>query len=304
MTREEKLELQRNVDCISDAPVHDLVDIIQQYLDRCGLFYKIFSRIKKGKSICEKLESREKQGKKNYIMQDLVGIRIVVYFKEDIKLIEKIINEHFEVLNITKDTEDTETFGPQRINYVCRLPEDISELFDSSLWKYPFDKSFEIQIRTIFSEGWHEIEHDFRYKCRNDWDANLDLSRVLNGLFATLDNCDWVIADLIHQMAYRHYKECKWIPMLKNVFKIRIHDEEEMENIVNYFNQNKNVAKKFFQLDREKILLDLSDIGRKIPLKMCTLVFIANLQQVHDSALEGMTPIWIKKMMSKNEDKQ
>lgn len=102
--------------------------------------------------------------------------------------------------------EETDKFKPLRINYVCELPDKIERLFDDKIWAYPIDKSFEIQIRTIFSEGWHEIEHDFRYKCQEEWGKNDDLSRTLNGILATLDNCDWAIASLFSQMAYRHYK--------------------------------------------------------------------------------------------------
>lgn len=291
MTKEEMLKLN-----ISDVPAKELENLTKMYLDKCGLFYKCFSRIKQGKSIYDKLDNRIKKGKADYKMQDLVGLRIVVYFKEDIKICEKIIQEHFEVLEMVKDYEETEKFGPQRINYVCKLPEEIVNTFDSSIWSYPFDKTFEIQIRTIFSEGWHEVEHDFRYKCKTDWDNNLDLSRVLNGIFATLDNCDWVISDLIHQMAYRHYKENNWIAMLKNIYMIRLTDDDDMDEIVEYFNANTRVAKLFLQLDREQLLFQLSDISRRIPLKMRTVVLLSNLMQIHDETLEKMTPEAIKNL--------
>ncbi|MBK7959276.1 MAG: hypothetical protein IPK03_14995 [Bacteroidetes bacterium] len=29
------------------------------------------------------------------------------------------------------------------------------------------DSTFEVQLRTILSEGWHEIDHDLRYKSIN-----------------------------------------------------------------------------------------------------------------------------------------
>lgn len=31
------------------------------------------------------------------------------------------------------------------------------------------DDTFEIQIKTMFFEGWHEIEHDMRYKGEELW---------------------------------------------------------------------------------------------------------------------------------------
>ncbi len=281
-------ELNRDVARILPSTIRDLEMHLKSYLDKCGLFYKCFCRVKSANSVCDKIQ------RKNYLftkkkLQDLIGIRIVVYFKNDIRLCEKIIEQHFEVLDVTKDEEKTEVFRPQRINYVCRLPQKMVKNFDSNLWNYPIDQSFEVQIRTIFSEGWHEVEHDFRYKCQEEWINNLDLSRNLNGIFATLDNCDWAIRHLFQEVSYRHYKNREWIPMLKNTFLIRITDIEDMDDILNYFNQNNDVAKQFFRLDREQFITCLVDIERKVPLRMRTIVLLANLLLIKDEYLSSIT---------------
>lgn len=157
-------QLKIDINRISISTIKELENDIKNYLDKCGLFYKVFVRIKTANSIIEKLENRKKKNRQNYKLQDLVGVRIVLYFKNDIQLCEKLIQQHFQVLNTSRDSEDPEKFRAQRINYVCRLPENIKINFEEKIWEYPIDTSFEIQIRTIFSEGWHEIEHDFRYK--------------------------------------------------------------------------------------------------------------------------------------------
>lgn len=180
---------------------------------------------------------------------------------------------------------------------------DVEENFDSVIWTYPIDKSFEIQIRTIFSEGWHEIEHDFRYKCLPDWENNEDLSRTLNGIFATLDNCDWAISSLLTEVAYRHYKSGEWIPMLKNTFRIRILDDVGMDEILKYFGENKEVAKAFFRIEREDFLVWLSDINTKmkIPLQLKNVVLLANLYSINDSYLKEITPKFIKDIVLESE---
>lgn len=293
-------DIERNIDSISISIIKPLEVQIKEYLDKCGLFYKVFSRIKSSKSVCEKLENRAKKGIENYKLQDLIGIRIVLYFKSDVKLCEKLINQHFNILDVSKDEELTDKFCPQRINYVCALPENVTNDFDAKIWSYPIDKSFEIQIRTIFSEGWHEIEHDFRYKCLSDWNSNEDLSRTLNGIFATLDNCDWTISSLLTQMAYRHYKAGEWIPMLKNTFRIRISDDDGMEDILQHFGKNKELAKAFLRLEREDFLVWLSDIHIKVPLKLKNVVLLANLYSVKDSYLDEITPEFLKNIVSQN----
>lgn len=282
-------KIRRDISGISPSAIKELERDIKRYLDKCGLFYKVFSRIKTAESICEKLTDRESKGRQNYKLQDLVGVRIVLYFKSDIQLCEKIIQQHFEVLDVSRDDEEPERFKAQRINYVCKLSESVISNFEANIWEHPIDKTFEIQIRTIFSEGWHEIEHDFRYKCKEDWNEYDDLSRTLNGVFATLENCDWAISSLLTQIAYSHYKSGSWIPMLKNTLKMRIADVENMDDILDYFDKNRDVAKMFFRIEREEFLLWLSDAKIKIPLSLRNVVLLVNIHQVRDEYLLSKT---------------
>lgn len=290
-------QIKKEIPENSYAVIKDLESEIKKYLDKCGLFYKVFSRIKSPKSIIDKIEDRERRNELNYKIQDLVGIRIVLYFKSDIQLCEKLIKQHFTVLNISKDDEEPDKFKAQRINYVCRLPEKIRMNFNERVWEFPIDTSFEIQIRTIFSEGWHEIEHDFRYKSLSDWKDCDDFSRTLNGIFATLENCDWAIESLFAQLTHKHYKNSSWIPMLKNTFKVRITNIDGMDEIVEYFNGNKEVAKAFYRMDREEFLLWLSDIKVDIPLNLKNLVCLVNIHQVRDEYIEGITPGVLKNLI-------
>ena len=288
--------IKREIPSISSSIIKELEKDITLYLDKCGLFYKVFSRIKSSDSMITKINSRYKDGKYDYKMQDLIGIRIVLYFKEDVDLCEDIITKKFSIVEKVVDKNDTDTFKAQRINYVCSLPEKEIGMFEDAIWGLPVDKTFEIQIRTIFSEGWHEIEHDFRYKCKNDWTELEDLSRILNGIYATLENCDWTILSLLNEVSYNHYKNKNWIPMLKNTFRIRIKEDNEksMNDILEYFNKNIDVAKKFFKIDRKEFLFWLAQIDLRIPLTLSNLVYLININQVKDTHIYNMTPKLIK----------
>lgn len=302
MMNDTYVQLKRDIDKIPFSTVKMLENQIKTYLDKCGLFYKVFTRIKDSNSIIEKIENRKKQGKINYKIQDLIGIRIVLYFKSDIELCEKIIQQHFQVDNKSKDNQEIEKFRAQRINYVCKLPGTVKNYFESNVWQYPIDATFEIQIRTIFSEGWHEIEHDFRYKCEEEWKEFDDLSRTLNGILATLENCDWAIASLFEQMAYKDYKNLMWVPMLKNVFRIHVTDVNNMEDILTYFDSNREVAKAFFRIDRQDFLLRLSEIKTAIPLSLRNITFLANIYQIRDQYILGLTPKLIYKLVEDGEE--
>ena len=101
-------------------------------------------------------------------MQDLFGIRIAVYFQDDQALCRRIIEDRFSVVSITEDRPDADTFeAPTRLNFICKLPMSCRQELPSAIYDhYPIDTTVEIQLRTVFSEGWHEVEHDLRYKSR------------------------------------------------------------------------------------------------------------------------------------------
>lgn len=282
--------LMNQISNISASVTRDFEKMIKKLLDKCGLYYKCFCRVKSYKSVSEKIQDRIAQGKSDYKLQDLIGVRIVVYFKRDIPLCERLIQENFHVDNISKDRERDEIFKPQRINYVCKIPDEMMINFDSQLWNQSIDNTFEIQIRTIFSEGWHEIEHDFRYKCEEEWKESLELSRTLNGVFATLENCDWTIENLLRELAYKHYKNREWIPMLKNVLKMRIVDEGDMEKIIECFNDDIAIAKMFLRMDREDFLVFISELESALPMKLSTIVYLVNLVQFQNEKLIKNTP--------------
>lgn len=68
------------------------------------------------------------------------------------------------------------------------------------------DETYEIQIRTILSEGWHEVEHDLRYKCKEEWNNFQEESRLLNGIYATLESSEWAMLTLFEKLSYSQYK--------------------------------------------------------------------------------------------------
>lgn len=133
-----------------------------------------------------------------------------------------------------------------RLNYICRLPADIKDLFSPVFFeRCPIDDTFELQIRTVFSEGWHEIEHDLRYKCKEDWDDEDELWRTMNGIFATLETCDWSILALFDQLTYKMYMASNWEGMLRNKYRIRFATGSLCDDIKKCFQMIKIPRKNF-----------------------------------------------------------
>ena len=144
---------------------------ISETLSKCGLMFRIFSRVKSESSIRHKLQVKYASRKTK--IQDMIGIRIVVYFQDDVD----VLALYYSVGDVVKkaiDEFDTSTFRPQRLNITSRIPSELTEEFYASLpeqFRDCVEPTYEIQIRTVFSEGWHEVEHDLRYKCKEDWEG-------------------------------------------------------------------------------------------------------------------------------------
>ena len=175
------------------------------------------------------------------------------------------------------------------------MPLNISEQFSPELWTFPIDKTFEIQIRTVFSEGWHEVEHDLRYKHLADWKEHFELSRNFNGIFATLETCDWSMINVLDQLAYEKYHSADWEAMLRNHFRIRFDNKKLSTKIVDIFNNNSNVAKEFFKAERSLLLLYLcNDKIMPIPKTLDNIVYFANELIIKCPEISAITPVLIK----------
>ncbi|MBU2411992.1 MAG: RelA/SpoT domain-containing protein, partial [Gammaproteobacteria bacterium] len=257
-----------------DALAKKLTEMIESELLRLGLLYRIFSRSKTIDSISKKIYNKGEgyyspTGKK---IQDAFGVRIALYFFDDLPVAQEILKKSFKLLSKEVNDFNNELFSAQRCNYIFKLPNDISR--DSQIIQENplIDDTFEVQFRTILSEGWHEVEHDLRYKCKTDWDGHDDLSRNLNGIYATLETADWGIMKLFEDLSYRHYKASEWGPMIRNKFRLRM-DDDLREDILDVIECN-SLGKKIFRLDRELVLGKILDLKLDFPININNIILI------------------------------
>ncbi|MCM1214560.1 MAG: (p)ppGpp synthetase [Lachnospiraceae bacterium] len=282
-------QLDRLYNVVINNPEKEIERMICKKLDKCGLMYRIFSRIKEKASVHNKIsKKRDTYLKTQKKMQDMIGIRIVLYFRDDVDICIDILNALFEVDNYEYDQLNTETFKPQRINYVYRTPNNIKQIPDDISDDCLIDNTFEVQIRTIFSEGWHEVEHDIRYKYLDEWDSATALSRELNGIMAVLEVCDHNIMSICDQLAYKKYKEKEWDSMLRNKFRLRFIHVPLDKNLHNALSDNAKLAKALFRYDRERLIRFLAESN--IPRTCNNIVYIINEIELHDKTISALTP--------------
>ncbi len=277
----------------------DIVNRLNTKLSQCGIMYRIFSRIKSTDSINHKMEKKGnlyRQEKRK--LQDLLALRITLYFTDDVNIVYQYLKNQPNFVNESIDVRDVDTFKPTRLNLVMRVPEIFKEHISAAIndTNYPdlIDDTYEIQIRTILSEGWHEVEHDLRYKYKDDWNDFQEESRLLNGIFASLESNEWAMLSLFERLAYAHYKRNEWDSMLRNKLRIRFANSGLSAELKEYLLEHQHIAKLLFRTDRSKVLGTILEKGFSFPLIYDTTLHLLNHICVKDVGLAVMEDAYLK----------
>ncbi|MBW6411282.1 RelA/SpoT domain-containing protein [Clostridium weizhouense] len=154
-------------------------EFIASILRSQNVIHSVKSRIKEPERLIEKVirktgERKEKYGKEfeftvdNYKneINDLIGIRVIHIFKEQWKEIHEFIINTWKVIEITanvRDGDNIEKFEDLDIEVRSRASGYRSVHYLVEF--YPTNEKViaEIQVRTIFEEGYGEIDHTLRY---------------------------------------------------------------------------------------------------------------------------------------------
>jgi putative GTP pyrophosphokinase len=118
---------------------------------------------------------------------DLIGLRIVCLYEDDVGPIGSIISDTFEVLDVTdkiKKIESTENaFGYKGLHMDLRLNQRRRELPE---YRQFGQFQFELQIRTIVQDAWSVLDHKIKYKKS----IPAPLKRRINALAAQFESID------------------------------------------------------------------------------------------------------------------
>jgi putative GTP pyrophosphokinase len=153
------------------------------------------SRTKAVDSFAEKIVRKgEKYGSPLAEITDLVGLRVILYYPDDVLAVGALLEKEFEVdwsCSFRQDPEaEPDRFGYRSDHYVVRLKPQRGALPE---WK-PFEGlCAEIQVRTVMQHAWAAVDHKIRYKAP---DLPADLQRRLYRLSALLELADGQFASL------------------------------------------------------------------------------------------------------------
>lgn len=224
--------------------------------------HSVKTRVKDGEHLIEKIIRKTKDRRKKYgesfnftienykeEITDLLGIRVIHIFKEDWEKIHYFISDMWKVNEIVaniREGDNTKTFEELGIEVCSRLSgyRSVHYLVES----YPTSQKVisEIQVRTIFEEGYGEVDHQLRYSLRGIPEVLEQNLMLLNRIAGSSDE----MASLINMLS-------KSFKNIEKDFKeqLSIKDQQILnirENILN--------SKSISEYDKECFIKDIDNI--------------------------------------------
>lgn len=270
----------------------DILTLIQDDIDKVGVFHRVFYRVKTVSSTSKKISQKKYDGVTTYL-RDIIGIRIVFYFADDLGFMYRFFRKKYDKLFVEEsiDKKSTTVFEPQRVNVIFRIPPENQTEFRDVITEAKIDSTFELQLRTVFSEGWHEIDHDLRYKFKEHWSEYEDLSRMFNGIFASLETTDWSIIALFNQLSYEHYKSQSIDAMIRTKYRLRFKSDSMLNSqLVDFFLENKLIIKELYKMDRAEFLFNMACEDMRFPLTLDNVVYYINHKYLKNEHITALTP--------------
>ena len=138
-------------------------DLLNQALREQGIYVTALEhRLKTEQSLVGKLERKGAKYKSIDDITDLVGLRVITFYTDDVDKVAAIVKHIFDIdwkESVDKrKLHDVNSFGYNSLHYVCRLKKSPSPTTHSSTPR------FELQMRTALQHVWSTIEHDIGYK--------------------------------------------------------------------------------------------------------------------------------------------
>lgn len=135
-------------------------DLLRRAIREQNIYVTAFEcRVKTEQSLAGKLERKGAKYKTIYDVTDLVGVRVITFYTDEVDKVAAIAKRIFDIdwqESVDKrKLHQLDSFGYNSLHYICRLKEQNPELGNLR---------FELQMRTALQHVWSTIEHDTGYK--------------------------------------------------------------------------------------------------------------------------------------------
>ena len=210
----------------------ELVNLFQKAIreNHVNVIHSIRSRTKEPSHLVEKIIRKIDPSEKNKsfskykkiaddnyfkFITDLVGIRLLLRYRNDWQVLHSFILSEFENKKANYIKDYIEDYKPDKDRYIAEKPiayicegdkniypkniieHDFGDKYRSIHYIIKFGKFYaEIQVRTVFQEGWSEIDHDNRYPYLQDVRSLNVFSRVFSSITAVADEMSETFVEL------------------------------------------------------------------------------------------------------------
>ena len=173
------LEEYREILPEAEAVKNEILSMLRKAIaDNCLMVAAVEGRVKTESSLAGKLELK---GNKYHFLSDItdiIGVRVITFYTDDVDKIAAIAENLFEVdweNSVDKrKMHEIDSFGYNSLHYICRLPGH--------------ELRFEIQMRTTLQHMWATMHHDTGYK--SDVEIPREYIRTMNRLAGMLELAD------------------------------------------------------------------------------------------------------------------
>lgn len=200
--------------------LRETAEFFVRTIQRCSRVHSVRWRVKDSEHLMEKLirktdpdsdfysEKYNNVNLENYheLVTDLVGVRAIHLFKDEFLEIDKFLceywtkNEKTTVYKRDGDLDDdfAQLMGETEIKEHKEGYRSIHYIFESK----PMNRDIyvEVQVRTIFEEGWSEIDHSIRYPNFSDNELVGYFLKVFNRLAGSADEMGSFVKSLVSEL--------------------------------------------------------------------------------------------------------